>query len=298
MTHQRAPAENRVREAPVPGEYMMTERDFKEIAAMLYADAGIFLHESKSTLVYSRLVKRLRKLNIEGFHDYCNLVAAPEGADERQAMLSELTTNVTRFFREQHHFDHLKTQVLPPLIESARRGGKIRLWSAACSSGQEAYSMALTVLSLEPNAANLDVKILATDIDARVLEEAKRGAYTDAALAEVPPVLRMRYFTSAPSGEVRRWVAADELKQIVTFRRLNLNADWPMKGRFRVIFCRNVVIYFDEPTQQAVWSNFASRLEPDGLLYIGHSERVTGPAASRFMNAGVTTYRLSSRRGA
>ncbi len=290
-------AENRAGESPVRGEFALTDRDFSEIAAMLYADAGIYLHESKANLVYSRLVKRLRKLNLDSFHDYCDLVGAPEGADERLEMLSALTTNVTRFFREPHHFDHLKTHVLPALLDTARRGGRARLWSAACSSGQEPYSIALTLLSLEPNAAALDIKILATDIDPRVVAEARRGAYLEAALADVPPALRKRYFACAPDRDRQEWQVADELRRLVSFRTLNLNAEWPMQGKFRAIFCRNVVIYFDEPTQQRVWNKFASKVEPDGWLYIGHSERVTGPATSRFVNEGVTAYRLDGGRG-
>ncbi len=290
--------ENQARAPLIPGEFKMTDRDFREIAAMLHADAGIYLHESKSTLVYSRLVKRLRKLNLDSFHDYCALVGAPQGADERLEMLSALTTNVTRFFREPHHFDHLRTHVLPSLLDTARRGGRARIWSAACSSGQEPYSIALTLLSLEPGAAALDVKILATDIDPRIVAEARRGVYVDAALTDIPPALRKRYFACAPGGDRQQWEVADELRRLVSFRTLNLNADWPMQGKFSAIFCRNVVIYFDEPTQQAVWSKFASKLEPAGWLYIGHSERVTGPAASQFASDGVTAYRLNGRSGA
>ncbi|MBV8663507.1 MAG: protein-glutamate O-methyltransferase CheR [Hyphomicrobiales bacterium] len=285
-----APAETKSRDSLISGEFAMTTRDFREIAAMLYADAGIYLQESKATLVYSRLVKRLRKLNLENFQDYCQLVASPQGAAERLEMLSALTTNVTRFFREPHHFDHLRAQVLPPMLEAARRGGRVRLWSAACSTGQEPYSIALTLLSLEPNAASLDVKILATDIDPRVVAEAQRGVYPESALAEVPADLRRRYFEPTQQG----WQAVEAMRRLIAFRTLNLNADWPMAGKFGAIFCRNVVIYFDEPTQQAVWSRFADKLEPNGWLYIGHSERVTGPATARFVSEGVTAYRLKS----
>jgi chemotaxis protein methyltransferase CheR len=291
-------AENRVREPLFPGEFKMSHRDFREIAAMLYADAGIYLPETKATLVYSRLVKRLRKLNLESFQDYCNLVGAGEGAGERLEMLSALTTNVTRFFREPHHFEHLKTRVLPSLLNAARHGARVRLWSAACSTGQEPYSMALTLLSLEPDAGALDIKILATDIDPRVVAEGRRGAYVEAALADVPPLLRKRYFVCAPDRGSDELLVADELRRLVSFRTLNLNADWPMPGKFAAILCRNVVIYFDEPTQQKVWSKFVSKLEPNGWLYIGHSERVTGPAASWLVSDGVTAYRLNGGSGA
>jgi len=279
-------------------DFEMSDRDFKEIAAMLYADAGIYIPESKTTLVYSRLVKRLRMLNLESFRDYCDLVGSPQGSGERREMLSALTTNVTRFFREPHHFAHLRDHVLPPLLESARRGGRVRLWSAACSTGPEPYSMALTVLSLEPNAAALDVRILASDIDPRVVEEGRRGIYPAAALAEAPAALCKRYFTPFGDEERRGLQASDELRRLVVFRTLNLNGAWPMPGKFHAIFCRNVVIYFDEQTQQAVWSKLAGKLERDGFLYIGHSERVTGPASARFVSEGVTAYRLKDGAGA
>ena len=279
-------------------EFEMSDRDFKDIAAMLYADAGIYIPVTKSTLVYSRLVKRLRALNLANFADYCELVGSPQGSGERLEMLSALTTNVTRFFREPHHFEHLSAHVLPPLLETARRGGRVRLWSAACSTGPEPYSMALTVLSLEPNAAALDVRILASDIDPRVVEEGRRGIYPAAALGEVPVALRNRYFAPVVGDERRGLQASEELRRLVVFRTLNLNGAWPMPGKFHVIFCRNVVIYFDEPTQQAVWSKFANKLERRGILYIGHSERVTGPAAARFVSDGVTAYRLKDGDGA
>ena len=287
-------ANQRIREATLSGEFAMTDRDFKDIAAMLYADAGIYLPDSKSTLVYSRLVKRLRTLNLESFRDYCELVGSSSGRSERLEMLSALTTNVTRFFREPHHFDHLHAHVLPRLLEAARHGAKIRLWSAACSTGQEPYSIALTILGLEPNVASLDVRILATDIDPRVVEEGRNGVYPEAALSEVPANLRSRYFTAAGDG----MRVGDELRRLVVFRMLNLNADWPMPGKFHAIFCRNVVIYFDEQTQQSVWTKFANKLVGNGWLYIGHSERVTGPAAARFASEGVTAYRYKDGTGA
>lgn len=292
MSRMNAAASARVRESTLSGEFAMTNRDFKAIAAMLYADAGIYLPDSKTTLVYSRLVKRLRMLNLASFRDYCDLVGSTGGRDERREMLSALTTNVTRFFREPHHFDHLRIQVLPRLIEQARRGGRVRLWSAACSTGQEAYSMALTVLGLEPDAATLDIRILASDIDPRVVEEGRVGIYAEAALAEVPAAMRERYFVPHVAGPSGAMKASDELRRLVVFRTLNLNAAWPMPGRFHAILCRNVVIYFDEQTQQAVWSKFADKLEAGGWLYIGHSERVTGPATARFASEGVTAYQL------
>lgn len=275
----------------VEGEFPFTTDDFNKIAQILHSHAGIALAEGKAALVYSRLAKRLRSLGLRSFREYCALVEDSNQVDERQAMMAALTTNVTRYFREPHHFDHLRDHVLPRLVERAKRGGRIRLWSAACSNGQEPYSMAITVLSALPDAANLDVKILATDIDPNMIAEGKAGIYREDAVAPVPLDLRRRWFKKAGPD---RWEVADELRALVAFRELNLIGDWPMKGKFDAIFCRNVVIYFDEPTQERIWSRFAPMLEPGGTLYIGHSERVTGPAANIFQTVGLTTYALRS----
>jgi chemotaxis protein methyltransferase CheR len=275
----------------IDGEYPLTHEDFRDIAGMIYADARIHLTEQKATLVYSRLVKRLRALNLESFADYCALLREDEDGGERQEMLSALTTNVTRFFRERHHFEHFEKSVLPPLLARARRGEKVRLWSAACSSGEEPYSIALTVLQQDPRAIDLDVKVLASDIDPRMIAHGREGVYPEAALVEdAPPSAVQRFFTK--EGGLRR--ASEDLRGLIAFRRLNLNADWPMRGPFDVIFCRNVAIYFDEPTQRALWGNFARMLAPGGWLYIGHSERVDGPASACFDSAGITSYRRNA----
>ena len=272
----------------VEGEFEFTAQDFRAVAAMLHADAGIALPENKVTLVYSRLAKRLRALGLRSFAEYCELVQ--EDGEERRQMLSALTTNVTRFYREPHHFDHLRTQLLPPLLEQAKRGGRVRLWSAACSTGQEPYSMALTVLALMPDAVKYDVRLLATDIDPVVLTEARRGRYEAAALAAVPAALRERWFEPV-AGAPGTFEVREEVRQLITFRELNLIAPMPMRGPFQAVMCRNVVIYFDEPTQDGVWSRFAPLIEPGGALYIGHSERLGGPAAKLFRGDGITIHR-------
>ncbi|HUI19652.1 MAG TPA: protein-glutamate O-methyltransferase [Methylocella sp.] len=279
----------------VPGEFLLTQRDFREIAAMIHMDAGIHLPDTKVALVYSRLAKRLRALGLSSFRDYCLLVATSEGLDERQKMLAALTTNVTRFFREPHHFDHLERRILPPLIEDARRGERLRFWSAACSSGQEPYSIALTLLSLMPDAGKYDIRVLATDIDTNMLAAGCRGAYTGEDVSSVPAGLRSRWFTSVSDQQDRAAKtvkAVNGLRELVAFRELNLFGHWPMKGRFHVIFCRNAAIYFDEPAQEQLWSRFAPKLLPGGVLYIGHSERIGGPAANLFEAEGATIYRL------
>lgn len=277
------------------GEFPLTRRDLSEIAAMIYSDAGIYLNETKASLVYSRLSKHIRKLGLKSFRDYCNLVAAPEGAAERREMLSYLTTNFTRFFRENHHFEHMRDQVLPELFARAKAGGRVRIWSAACSDGQEPYSIALTVLSQLPNAADYDFKILATDIDPKILAIAREGAYDANALETVSPEMRRQWFREVEAGGRRKWRVDDRVKRLITFNELNLMTDWPFKGKFDIIFCRNVVIYFDEPTQMRIWTRFADLLPTGGHLYIGHSERVTGDAKNRFDNIGITTYRLNGQ---
>jgi chemotaxis protein methyltransferase CheR len=287
-----AAPKSKAAKAMVEGEFVFTEGDFRKIAAMVHGDAGIALPETKATLVYSRLAKRLRALGLASFQDYCELVAGADGVDERQRMLAALTTNVTRFFREPHHFDHLRDNVLPALLAAARAGRKVRLWSAACSSGQEPYSMAMTILSAAPDAASLNIRILATDIDPNMVADARNGFYAEGLMAGVSEEHRRRW--TAPAADRTGHVqVCDQARTLVTFNELNLIGDWPMKGRFDAIFCRNVAIYFDDDTQARLWSRFAPLLPVGGVLYIGHSERVAGPAAAHFEPDGITTYRLT-----
>ena len=277
----------------VEGEFVFTAEDFRHIAQTLHAYAGIALSEGKAALVYSRLAKRLRVLGLRSFRDYCALIEGVEGVDERQAMTAALTTNVTRFYREPHHFDHLRDQVMPELAARARAGGRVRLWSAACSNGQEPYSMALTVLDVLPEAADLDVRILATDIDPNMVAEGAAGIYSDELLSPVPASGRKHFEPVA--GRPGLFSADASLRRLVAFRELNLIGDWPMRGKFDVIFCRNVVIYFDDATQEMVWSRFTPLMAPGAVLYIGHSERVSGPATAQLQTCGLTAYKLGGR---
>jgi chemotaxis protein methyltransferase CheR len=279
------------------GEYPLTRRDLNEIASMIYSDAGIALNDSKASLVYSRLSKHIRNLGLSGFRAYCQLVSSPEGAAERREMLSHLTTNFTRFFRENHHFEHLRDEVLPGLIQRAKSGGRVRIWSAASSDGQEPYSIGLTVFQAFPNVLDYDFKILATDIDPKILAIARQGAYDEQALETVSPAMRKQWFKEVEIAGRRKWQVDDRLKRLITYNELNLMAQWPFKGKFDVIFCRNVVIYFDEPTQVRIWNRFCELLPVGGHLYIGHSERVSGEAKNDFDNIGITTYRYLGKQG-
>ncbi len=277
-------------EAITPGEYLFTADDFQQIATLIKDASGISLTESKVSLVYSRLAKRLRAKDIKTFREYCAFVKSDDGAEERNNMLNALTTNVTRFFREPHHFDILKSSVLPPLLAQAKRGGRVRIWSSACSSGEEPYSIALTLLSLLPDAASYDIKILATDIDKNILDRAQNGVYRTSNVEPVPTNLQKKYFNKVGSAGEELCVN-DTVKKLITFRPLNLIRPWPVKGPFDFVFCRNVVIYFEEDTQQELWQKYYNVLTPGGWLFIGHSERVTGPAAAAFSSEGMTAYR-------
>ena len=263
------------RDLAVPdGEFPFTWHDFRQIAELVHSEAGIVLTETKVNLVYSRLAKRLRAIGLRSFRDYCALVQGADGIDERQAMISAMTTNVTRFFRESHHFDYLRSEVLPDLLAAAQKGGKLRIWSAGSSSGEEAYSIALTILGLDSNAADRDIRILASDIDPEMLRRGSNGVYPVAQMGDIPLDLRRKWFKPVPSSNGAEMEVGPEMHELLRFRELNLLREWPMKGHFDVIFCRNVMIYFDDETQSKVWDRFAGLLRPGGTLCIGHSERI------------------------
>ncbi len=271
----------------------LTELEFSKLAGILHRETGIFMPETKRALMQSRLSKRLRALRIATFADYRDRVEREGMNGELAEMISALTTNVTRFFRESQHFDDLQETVLPDLIARARSGGRVRFWSAGCSTGEEPYSLAVLLLDLCPEAPRLDIRILASDIDPKVIAVGEAGSYSLAALDQLPERLQ-RQFALDPSDPDRRLVPADA-KSLIRFRPLNLLHDWPIKGSFDVIFCRNVVIYFDMPTQERLWKRFSDKLVPDGRLYIGHSERIFGDALKTFKIGGASGYiRLAS----
>ena len=257
------------------------------IAKIVLDESGIILSESKKNLIVSRLGKRLRELELPDFGAYCDLLKGPSGQEERKALISAITTNVTSFFREAHHFESLRKDVLPPLLDAARRGARVRLWSAGCSTGEEPYSIAMTLLELLPEAARLDVLVLATDIDANVVEHAKAGRYRQDQLKGISAAQKAKFFVEGGDGTLR---VTDDLKKIIFFETLNLHSSWPFNGAFDAIFCRNVTIYFDAETQAKLWQRFAEKLTADGHLFIGHSERVDGGATKMLRLVGQTHY--------
>lgn len=270
------------------GEFVFTEADFRKIAALVHGEAGIVLTEGKSNLVYSRLAKRLRLIGLRTFREYCELIESDSGKSERQAMIAAMTTNVTRFFREPHHFDYLKNHMMPELVAKAKKGERVRLWSAACSSGEEPYSIALTVLEALPEAGKLDVRILATDIDTNMLAKGRKAVYAASGLSSIPSGLH-KYLEKQRNAE--EFTVGENARSLVQFNELNLLGSWPMKGRFDVIFCRNVMIYFDELTQNRIWKKFADVMLPHGTLCIGHSERIATDILP-FELVAQTAYRL------
>lgn len=259
-------------EVLVNGEFPFTRTDFQTVARLLHGMAGITLQDSKATLVYSRLAKRLRVLGLESFSDYCDLVGSDAGADERQSMLAALTTNVTRFFREPHHFEHLRSRVIEPLADAVRAGRRLRIWSAGCSTGEEPYSIAMSVCEVLGDAPRADVRILATDLDSDVLSRARAGRYSAETLKSIDPTRRGRFFQEVEENGTTRYSVRPMLSRLITFNQLNLMHDLPMRGPLDVIFCRNVVIYFDKETQRRLFQRYARLQRPGDLLFIGHSE--------------------------
>ncbi|WP_431469901.1 CheR family methyltransferase [Sphingosinithalassobacter sp. LHW66-3] len=266
----------------------LTPRDFAAIAAIMQSDARIALSEAKTTLVQSRLARRLRENSLTRYSDYVALVQ--KDMAERARMVTALTTNHTHFFREPHHFDHFRSQVLPELKRKAAARQPVRIWSAGCSSGEEVYTIAMCLLGPDRTSAtwlrNADVRLLATDIAPPVVEAAARGFYSDSIAAAVPEPYRSTWMRASGNG----FVMADEARALVTARELNLFAAWPLKAAYDVIFCRNVMIYFDDAAKAELEARFVEQLAPGGHLYIGHSERLIGPAAARMRGCGQTIY--------
>lgn len=267
-------------------EFPMTAANFKALSSLAYDHAGIVLGAHKQNLVYGRLTRRLRLLNLKNFDQYLALLAE-KGNREFDEFLNAITTNLTSFFREQHHFDHLKNVVFPQL--NRRRHGQLRFWSAGCSSGEEPYSLAMLCHQHLNDLAPL--RILATDLDANILRQARAGIYDTERVSGLSKSMRTQFFDSLPGANQVK--VKDSLKQLIRFNRLNLLGEWPIRVQFDLIFCRNVLIYFDKPTQQKLVSRFTKQLKPDGLLLIGHSENI-GKMSDELKFIGQTMYQKVS----
>jgi chemotaxis protein methyltransferase CheR len=264
----------------------MSDRQFDFFRDLAKAQAGITLPDYKRNMVYRRISKRLVALDLKDFGSYEELLSAPDGEAEIEFFVNALTTNKTEFFRESHHFEHLASVVLPSVVRRQETSRKMRIWSAGCSSGQEPYSIAMTLAESLPDLARWDAKILATDIDTDILEQGRKGSYPATEIHEIPPLLRQKYI-EAQADESGRMSYA--LRSLITFNQLNLHGAWPMQRKFEVIFCRNVIIYFDKPSQCRLFDRFANLLNDGGYLYIGHSESLY-KVTERFRSIGQSIY--------
>jgi len=270
-------------------EFTYTEEDFSHVREIVFQHAGISLTEAKCDLVYNRLSKRLRLLKLQTFKEYFQYVEEV-GEEEFVNLINAITTNLTSFFRENHHFEYLSKTVFPELLEKNRDSKRIRIWSAGCSTGEEPYSLAMIVREGVPLNAGWDVKILATDLDSNVVATRKEGVYGSERIDDLPADRIKKYFlngTDTQQGKVR---VSQDLKELITFKQLNLMHDWPMKGPFDIIFCRNVVIYFNKDTQRKLVGRYENMLSNKGYLFIGHSESLY-KLTDRFELIGKTIYR-------
>lgn len=264
---------------------------FRAIAELAYAESGLTLPEEKTTMIQSRLRHRLRALGLDEFSQYSAFVRSENGQQERRFLISALTTNVSHFFREAHHFDFLNTALFPRFDKSSKIA-PLRIWSAGCSKGQEALSIAMSMLETHPQCAGADFRILATDIDPSVVQFAQQGRYSDRMTKGTSLALRSKYFDqTAPQNGEPTFTASPKIRDLIRYNELNLLSPWPIKTKFDAIFCRNVVIYFDTKTQDKLWPRFRAAMQPDGLLFLGHSERIFDPERFGFECIAPTTYR-------
>ncbi len=277
------------------GKSMLDAQAFKMIAEIAHREAGLAISPNKAAMVHTRVARRLRALKMNSYAEYCALIDSPAGKEERGALISILTTNVSSFFRESHHFDRMRDEVIPNLMTKARSGRPVRIWSAGCSNGQEPYSIAIALLEDPRFQTALDIKILATDINPDVLEFARTGVYDSSMVSGLSPGRRKRFLAESNDGPTRAWRVKGRARNLISFRQLNLLDAWPMKGKFDVIFCRNVVIYFDQATQRKLWQRFGRIMVDGAWLFLGHSERISEDDLDMLSPVGMTTYRLCAQ---
>jgi len=257
---------------------VLSERDFRKISDLVYQHCGINLHTGKKELVRARLAKRLRAGRFKTFPEYMKHVLEDKSGKEFSILIDSLSTNLTSFFREGQHFEFLRSKFLPVLLERKRknRNFRIRCWSSGCSSGEEPYSMAITLLEAIQGQGRWDVKVLATDISTGMLETAQKGVYDKERVEPVPTLQKNRYLVLHHVNKRKVFEVSKHLRDVVIFMYLNLMKGWPIKGPLDFIFCRNVMIYFDKATQQRLINRFWDLLDSGGVLFTGHSESLTG----------------------
>jgi chemotaxis protein methyltransferase CheR len=270
-------------------EFQLTTAQFDEVRHLVKSMAGISLGEGKRDLVRSRLNKRLRSLEMASYDDYLAMVKADKSGKELVHLLDAISTNVTNFFREPAHFDFLRELLAEreAMASAGRAPRRLRIWSAGCSSGEEPYTIGMTVCESLSTLSGWDIRILATDISTNVLEKASRAVYPKEAAAKMPKGIAPKYFDKTADGQIQ---VRKPVRDLVTFGRLNMMGSWPMKGPFDAIFCRNVMIYFEKATQIELVKRYHGMLAPGGILFIGHSENLTG-FTHGFKSVRPTVYR-------
>jgi chemotaxis protein methyltransferase CheR len=281
--------------APSPArtrEFAFTDEDFEALRALVKEVSGITLGDMKRELVYGRLSRRLRALGLRSFAEYRRLLCSAEGAEELEGFTNAVTTNLTAFFREGHHFDHLRDRILLPLRSNPSASRRLRIWSAGCSTGEEPYSIAMTIAESIPEWQRWDIRILATDLDSEVLARGRSGRYREDRLRGMSRERIARFFVEHDGPDGHCFAVTDEIASMVTFGRLNLMDELPMRGPLDVIFCRNVVIYFDKPTQRELFARIERLQRPGDTLFLGHSESLFN-VSDAWRLVDKTTYRRS-----
>jgi chemotaxis protein methyltransferase CheR len=279
-------------ELAIASDYPLTDAQFHRIRALVREHTGISLSEAKRQLVYGRLVRRLRALKLESFGEYIELLERGV-VSELEEFTNAITTNLTSFFREPHHFEYLASDVLPQIV--ARDSGirRARIWCCAASTGEEPYSIAMVLREAQEMLNGFDIKVLATDLDSAVLATGAAGIYNAERLQSVSSARVSRFFSKGGGAHAGKLRARDELRNLITFKQLNLMNEWPVRGPFDAIFCRNVIIYFDKETQRVLFERMAALQRPGDILFLGHSESLYR-VSDKYELVGRTIYRRNA----
>ncbi len=271
-------------------EFEFTQQDFDFLRKMSNERTGIVVSDDKFDMFYSRLSRRVRALGLSTFSEYCRYLKNDADGDETLEFTNSITTNLTAFFRENHHFEYLKNTVIPELVGKNAAERKIRIWSSGCSTGEEPYSMAMILHEAMSTISGWDYRIMATDIDSNVLTTASNGVYQMERVNGIDKHLLKRWFQRGKGAQSNKVRAKQVLREIISFKQINLMSDWRLRQPRDVIFCRNVIIYFDKPTKQRLVERYADNLKMGGYLFIGHSESLFN-ISNRFELIGNTIYR-------